>query len=111
MHKNDVPKAKPDALILDTQTNQHYLMDYLEDSASFWTLRKTIKRYIAFTELGIWQKHKPDTPHPHIILICQSAKTKRSAQNIAVKELDSSYVELTIRVTKLEDIGTKEAFI
>jgi hypothetical protein len=104
MNKSYVPKAKPDALILDTQTNQHYFMDYLEDSASFWALRKTIKRYIAYTELGIWQKHKPGTPHPHVLLICQSSKTKKSAQNIAAKELDCSYVELTIRVAMLENL-------
>jgi hypothetical protein len=102
MNKNHVPKTKPDAHLIDTQTNQHYFMDYLEDSASFWALRKTIKRYIAFAELGIWQKHKPDTPHPHILLICESEQLRKRVEHLVDRELDSSYVELSVEViTKL----------
>ncbi len=108
MNKDYVPKTKPDALAIDTQINRHYFMDYLEDTASLWTLRKTVKRYITYTELGIWQKHKPSTPHPHILLICQSPQTKRKVEYLATQELDSSYVELKILVATLKDIGDKE---
>lgn len=106
MNKDYVPKTKPDALAIDTQTNQHYFIDYLEDTASFWALRKAVKRYITYAEAAIWQKHKTSTPHPHILLICQSPQTRRKLEHIVTQEMNSSYVELTIRVATLEDINT-----
>jgi hypothetical protein len=108
MNKDYAPKTKPDAQLVDSQTNQYYFMDYLEDTASFWTLRKTIKRYIAYTELGVWQKHKPNQPHPIILFVCESGNLKKKVESIATKELDSSYVELNILVATLKDIGDKE---
>lgn len=107
MNKDYGPKTKPDAQLIDTQTNQHYFMDYLEDIASFWTLRKAVKRYITYTELGIWQKHKPGTPHPHILLICESEQLSKRVEHLVGRELDSSYVELSVEVitelTKLQN--------
>lgn len=104
MNKVYVPKIKPDAQIIDTQTKQYYFMDYLEDTASFWTLRKTIKRYITYAELGIWQKHKLNQPHPIILFVCESGNLKKKVESIAIKELDSSYVELNVDVAKEDDL-------
>lgn len=108
MNKNYAPKTKPDAQIIDAQTNQHYFMDCLEDTASFWTFRKAVKRYITYAELGIWQKHKPNQPHPTILFVCESNNLKKKVESIATKELDSSYVELTITATTLEGIGSQD---
>jgi hypothetical protein len=103
--KDYVPKTKPDALLIDAETNQHHFMDYLEDTVSFWTLRKTIRRYITYAELGIWQKQKSGTPHPNILLICESPRLKKRVKTLVNRELDSSYVDLDVHVKQLEDLN------
>ncbi len=104
MSKDYVPKTKPDAYLIDIQTSQHYFMDYLEDTASFWTLRKTIRRYITYTELGIWQKYKPHTPHPNVLLICESSKLSKKVKTLISRELDSSYVDLGIHIKQVDKL-------
>lgn len=104
MGKDYVPKTKPDALLIDTETNKHYFMDYLEDTASFWTLRKTIRRYITYAELSIWQKYKPDTPHPSILLICESSRLSKKVASLVSRELDNSFIDLGAQVVSPENI-------
>jgi len=104
MGKDYVPKTKPDALLVDTETNQHYFMDYLEDTASFWTLRKTIRRYITYAELGVWQKRKPGIPHPGILLICESSRLSKKVASLVNRELDSSFIDLGVQVVSPENI-------
>ena len=105
MHKLYVPKSIPDAFLVDAQTNACYFIDCLEDSMSFWTLRKTIHRYITFAEMEIWQKHKPNQPHPNIMFICESAQLKKRVDNLVKRELDSSYVDLQMTVSILDDLS------
>lgn len=105
MHKPYVPNTIPDAFLVDTQTNVSYFIDCLEDSMSFWTLRKTIHRYITFAEMEIWQKHKPNQPHPKILLICESIQLKKRVDNLVKRELDSSYVDLQMTVSIVDDLS------
>lgn len=103
MSKDYVPKTKPDALLVDTETNQHHFMDYLEDTASFWTLRKTIRRYITYAELSIWQKYKPEISHPKILFVCESPGLAKKVVALANRELDNSFIDLSIQVVSSEN--------
>jgi hypothetical protein len=96
MNKTYIPKTRPDAYLVDSQSDNIYFLDYLEDNMSFWTLRKAIKRYITFAELEIWQKHKPELPHPEILFVCESEKLRRKVDTLVKRELDTSYVDLDI---------------
>lgn len=107
MHKPYIPITRPDAFLLDTQSDKSYFLDYLEDNMSFWTLRKAIKRYITFTELEIWLKHKPDEPHPEVLFVCESEKLKRKVAGMVNRELDSSFADISMLVTsKVDDLLT-----
>jgi hypothetical protein len=93
VHKDFLPRQRPDAYLIDTESDKHYLLDCLEDTMSFWTLRKNIKRFIRYAELEIWQKNQ-DSEHPAILLVCESEKLKKQVQNLVNKELDNSFAEL-----------------
>ncbi len=98
MNKPYIPKNRPDAYLVDTQSEKNYFLDYLDQSMSFWALRKAIKRYIAFAELEIWHKHKPDQTQPKILFVCESEKLQRKVEALVRRELDSSYVDLSIAI-------------
>lgn len=98
MHKPYIPITRPDAYLVDTKSDKSYFLDYLEDSMSFWALRKAIKRYIGFAELEIWQKHKPEQPHPEVLFVCESEQLKKRVKNLVKRELDSSYIELNLNI-------------
>lgn len=95
-----VPKAKPDAYIVDKETDKSYFLECLEDNMTYWTLRKTVRKYITFAELGIWSKHKAEQSHPEVLLICESEKLEKSIGRLTTKELDSTYSELKIVVIR-----------
>jgi hypothetical protein len=103
MNKPYIPKTRPDAYLSDTKSDKNYFLDYLEDSMSFWALRKAIKRYLTFAELEIWQKHKPEQPHPEIMFVCESEKLRRKVIGMVNRELDKSYVDLHFSVCTLDD--------
>lgn len=98
MNKAYVPKTRPDAYLLDTKGDKSYFLDSLEDNMSFWTLKKAIKRYITFAELEIWQKYQ-NKPHPNILFICESEQLGKRVENMVKRELDSSYVDITLQVS------------
>ncbi|RTK94784.1 hypothetical protein EKI60_02675 [Candidatus Saccharibacteria bacterium] len=104
MNKPYVPKTRPDAFLIDNQSDKSYFVDYLEDTMSFWTLRKAIRRYITFAELEIWQKYKLDQPHPNVLFICESAQLIKRVDNLIRRELDSSYVDIQMTASKLDDL-------
>ena len=104
MDKPYVPKTRPDAFLVDTQSNKSYFLDYLEDTMNFWTLKKAIRRYITFAELEIWQKYQTK-PHPEVLLVCESERLKKRAENLLKRELDSSYADIGIATTALESIN------
>jgi hypothetical protein len=95
MDKPYVPKSKPDAYL---ETDKSYFLECLEDNMTYWTLRKTIRKYITFAEMEIWQKHKPGQDHPEVLLICESEKLEMSVRKLVARELDKTYVELDIKV-------------
>ncbi len=97
-----LPRQRPDGYLVDTKSDKKYFLDCLEDSMSFWTLRKTIKRYIRYAELEIWQKSQ-DSPHPTVLIICESDQLQRKTKTIINKELDTTYAELNFAVTTLTD--------
>lgn len=97
VHKDFLPRQRPDAYLIDTESDKHYLLDCLEDTMSFWTLRKNIKRFIRYAELEIWQKHQ-GTEHSKILIVCSDKSVKRKIINIIKKELDGTYVELEFLV-------------
>ena len=105
MHKPYVSKTTPDAFLVDTQTNASYFIDCLEENMSFWTLRKTIHRYITFTEMEIWEKHKPNQPHPNVLFICESVQLGKRVDNLVRRELDSSYADIQMNVSILDDLS------
>ena len=96
MDKAYVPKAKPDAYIVDKETNRSYFLDCLEASMTYWTLRKTIRKYITFAELEIWHKYKPKQPHPEVLLICESDRLQGSVKKLVDMESDRTYAHITI---------------
>lgn len=96
-NKAYVPKTRPDAFLVDTKSDKSYFLDYLEDIASFWTLRKAIRRYITFAELEIWQKHQ-DRPLPVVLFVCESEQLRKRVEKMVERELDSSYADLDITV-------------
>jgi hypothetical protein len=98
MNKPYIPKTRPDAYLVDTKADRSYFLDYLEDNMSFWTLRKAIKRYIGFAELELWQKHKPEQPHPKVLFVCESEKLKRKVATMVNRELDASFSDISIHV-------------
>lgn len=100
MNKSYVPKMRPDALLIDSQSDKSYFLDYLEDNMSFWTLRKAIRRFVTFAELEIWQKHQ-NKPHPVVLFISESDKLRKHVENLVKRELDASYVDIQISVSKL----------
>lgn len=97
--KLHVPKQRPDAYLVDTQNDQSYYLEFLETSMSFWTLKKTIRKYITYAELGIWQKYQ-SKPLPTILLVCETDHLERKVKSMAIKELDKSYSDVSI-LTKL----------
>ena len=97
MRKAFVPRSRPDAYLVDSKSNKSYFIDYLEDTMSFWTLRKAICRYLTFAELEIWQKHQ-DKPRPAVLFVCESDKLVKRVENMTHKELDRSYAALDVRV-------------
>lgn len=104
MNKPYVPKTRPDAFLIDTQSNKSYFLDYIEDTMNFWTLKKAIRRYITFAELEIWHKYQTK-PHPEVLFICESEQLKKRTDNLVKRELDSSYVDINITTTVLESIN------
>ncbi len=96
--KDCLPRQRPDALITDPESDRAYFLDCLEDTMSYWTLRKTIKRYIYYFEQEIWQKAQ-DTPVPSVLIVCESDQLRRRATSLIKKELDSTYAELEFLTT------------
>jgi hypothetical protein len=92
-----VPKQRPDAYLIDSKTDQSYFLDCLEDSMSFWTLRKTIRRYINYAELEIWQKYQ-SKPHPVVLFVCETEQLVRKVKSMVSKELDKSYTDIQVEV-------------
>ena len=100
MDKDYVPKTKPDAYIVDKEADNSYFLECLEDNMTYWTLRKTIRKYITFAELEVWQEYKPNQPEPEVLLICESAKLEKTVGRLVDKALDRSYANVNIRVTE-----------
>ena len=100
MDKAYAPKTKPDAYIVDKETSKSYFLECLEDNTAYWTLRKTIRKYITFAELEVWQEYKPNQPEPEVLLICESAKLEKTVGRLVDKALDRSYANVNIRVTE-----------
>lgn len=98
MDKAYIPKTKPDAYIVDKETSKSYFLECLEDNMTYWTLRKTIRKYITFTEMEIWRQYKTNQSHPEVLLICESERLERTVKKLVEKELDRSYVELGVKV-------------
>lgn len=101
--KTYVPKIKPDAYIVDKVTSKSYFLECLEDNMTYWTLRKTIRKYITFAELEVWQEYKPYQQHPEVLLICESEKLERTVKKLVDKELDRSYAELGVKVVDSDE--------
>lgn len=85
-----LPKQRPDGYLVDTTSDKKYFLDCLEDTMTYWTLRKTIKRYIYYFEHEIWQKTQ-DSPVPSVLIVCESEQLRRKIRNVIKKELDSTY--------------------
>ena len=100
MDKAYAPKTKPDAYIVDKETSKSYFLECLEDNTAYWTLRKTIRKYITFAELEVWQEYKPKQPEPEVLLICESAKLEKTVGRLVDKASDRSYANVNIRVTE-----------
>ncbi|MFO0955293.1 MAG: replication-relaxation family protein [Candidatus Saccharibacteria bacterium] len=100
MDKAYVPKTRPDAYIVDKETDKSYFLECLEDNMTYWTLRKTVRKYITFAELEVWHKYKPRKLHPEVLLICESAKLEKTVGRLVEKALDRSYASVNIRVTE-----------
>jgi hypothetical protein len=103
MDKAYVPKTRPDAYIVDKETDKSYFLECLEDNMTYWTLRKTIRKYITFAELEVWQEYKPYQQHPEVLLICESEKLERTVKKLVDKELDRSYAELGVKVVDSDE--------
>ncbi len=99
-----VPRDRPDAYIVDSQTSKSYFLEYLRDDMNYWTLKKAIKRYVSFAETDTWQKYK-DSPFPDVLLLCESSKLAYRAKRMAEGELDSSYVDIKFKTAStMEDL-------
>lgn len=101
--KGYLPRQKPDAMLIDTVSSKIYIIDYLDDNMSLWTLRKTLKRLIAYAEMDIWREYRKE-PHPIILFVCESKQLARKVKQIFNKELDNSFALLDFIATA--NIGT-----
>ena len=97
------PKTKPDAYMVDKETGKSYFLECLEDNVTYWTLRKTVRKYITFAEMEIWGKYKPNQLHPEVLFICESEKMEKAVGRLAEKELGMTYIELGINATSILD--------
>jgi hypothetical protein len=55
--------------------------------------------------MEIWQKHKTNQPHPNILFICESAQLKKRVDNLVKRELDSSYVDIQMTVSIVDELS------
>ncbi len=99
--KTYLPKQRPDAFLQDKTSDQAYMLDCLEDTMSFWTLRKIIKRYIYYAEHEIWEKNQ-STPQPTVLIVCESKQLQKKVSRIIAKELDNTYSDPKFLTTASE---------
>ncbi len=104
MDKVYVPKTKPDAYIVDKESNKSYFLECLEDNMTYWTLRKIIRKYITFAEMEIWRQHKPSQPHPEALLICDSEKLQKAVERLTGRELDNTFSDIVVKAMAPSDI-------
>ncbi len=97
INKPYIPKLRPDSYLIDTHTNKSYFLDCLEEGMDYWTLRKRVKRFVAFAESENWQSYKAE-PFPDVLLVCESDSLAYKVRRLTEKELDSSYVDFRFRV-------------
>lgn len=93
-----LPEQKSDGFLVDRKTDNTYFLEYIEDSLNFWNLKKLIKRYIDYAELGIWEDYRRE-PFPGLIVICQSPRTARKVSRMINETLDVSYALIDVTVS------------
>lgn len=101
------PKPFPDAFVsLEAKNSTRYFfVEVLEDTQPFFTVIRSIKKYLDHKEGGEWAI--TETDYPTILFICESTSLQKRLQKQIAKMLNASWVDdLILATTTKEEIGT-----
>ncbi|HET9412195.1 MAG TPA: replication-relaxation family protein [Candidatus Saccharimonadales bacterium] len=87
------PKPLPDAFVsLEIKNTTHYFfIEIVEDTQPFFTVVRSIKKYLDHKESGEWAI--TETDYPAVLFICESTSLQKRLQKQITKMLDTSWVD------------------
>jgi hypothetical protein len=107
LNQNSPIKPLPDLYLernrLSKVKNNHFFIDYLEDSLLYRQLIIAIRRYVAYAENEDWESEFGEN-FPTIVLICESKRTRYRVSQLVKKVMDRTYVDIYYQVITLDRI-------
>lgn len=100
---NPLPDAYIERIRTSTIKDNHFFLDYLEDSLLYRQLIVTIRRYVAYAEGEDWQEEFGET-FPTIILVCESKRLRYRVSQLVKRVMDRSYADIHYQVITADRI-------
>ena len=107
------PETRPDAFIRlkTTHGEQHYLLEYIENSIPFRVILGKLNSYIKYSDEGEWDA--TNSPLPPVLLVCDSPQLEKRVQKYGqtvLQEADDEVLRFyTTSIQKLQS-GVKNSW-